>query len=691
MIGFDGREGDKPEDTPSVTIQNLPPKALQIQETSTFNGRATFGWAEPKDRDLVEFQIYRGTSEDNLSRLTKVSADDRQFRNTNLENGTTYYFAVTGIDNFGLEGPFSNVVALTPQNIPPLEVDGSVQNLYQRYVNEKSTNINFNASNYVFDVDGSIAAIQWFDDGELAASYSGENFTDGVEIEVEQGTNRIRLVATDNDSAKTTIEFNVNVSGDFRQLDETLSDNSGITLIGSDYFFVPVVGGELKILNSQFADRGLSVSVSGEIKSESSISSDTVMYIASTNRDINVFSKRGAPLWSTPLGGDLFATPTIDPIRNRVYVGVSNGNLFALNRDNGAVVWTYLLDSPVNDPPVVFKDNYLIVFTVNGQGYFFNLDGNINDGELRPIAQLGTQSGIKSAPAVDRDGFVYVAQEGGQVAKLYLNIENPSESQVIWQNQYASSFETSPVVGYDGTIYVGGLDSTMYAIDHTDGFTKWRFKVDGAITTTPTINQFGSIYFGDETGKIYAIDEFGNEIYTYSYSSQQDAEAVISIGNATAYIDGNFVFATADGTLNKINDLWRYETQAKMVNSVIVDKSPQWGTYQGNFRRSGNQADQMVTSNEVVDGLPTEFELRQNYPNPFNPSTTIMFALPQASHVKLEVFNVIGQRVAVIANSVMKAGYHQLQFDASALSSGTYFYKLTAGEFKQSKSMVLIK
>jgi hypothetical protein len=231
----------------------------------------------------------------------------------------------------------------------------------------------------------------------------------------------------------------------------------------------------------------------------------------------------------------------------------------------------------------------------------------------------------------------------------------------------------------------------MYAIDHTDGFTKWRFKVDGAITTTPTINQFGSIYLGDETGKIYAIDEFGNEIYTYSYSSQQDAEAVISIGNATAYIDGNFVFATADGTLNKINDLWRYETQAKMVNSVIVDKSPQWGTYQGNFRRSGNQADQMVTSNEVVDGLPTEFELRQNYPNPFNPSTTIMFALPQASHVKLEVFNVIGQRVAVIANSVMKAGYHQLQFDASALSSGTYFYKLTAGEFKQSKSKVLIK
>lgn len=691
MVGFDGRQGDKPEELPSVTIQNLPPKALRIQETSTFNGRATFGWAEPEDRDLAEFQIYRGTNSDNLERLARVSADERQFRNTNLQNGKTYYFAVTGIDKFGLEGPFSNVVELTPQNIPPIVTDGSVRNLFERGVEGQSIKVTLNASNYVIDADGSIERIEWFDDGELAASYGNNSFTNGVEIEVEQGTNRIRMIATDNDSAKTTIEFNVNVSGAFRQLDQSLSDNSGITLIGTDYFFVPVVGGELKILNSQFNDRGLSVSVSGEIKSESSISSDTVMYIASTNRDINVFSKRGAPLWATPLGGDLFATPTIDPIRNLVYVGVSNGNLFALNRANGDVVWTFLLDSPVNDPPVVFKENYLIVFTITGMGYFFDLDGSIRDDELRPIAQVGTQSGIKSAPAVDKDGFVYVAQDGGQVAKVYLNTENPGQSQVIWQNQYASSFQTTPVIGYDGTIFVGGLDSTIYAIDHTDGFTKWRFKTDGAITTTATINQFGSIYFGDETGKIYAVDEFGNEIYTYSYSSDQDGEAVVSIGNATAYIDGNFVFATADGTLNKINDLWRYEAQAKLVNAVIEDKTPQWGTYQGNFRRSGNQADQMVTSNEVIDGLPTEFELRQNYPNPFNPSTTIIFALPQASQVKIEVFNLIGQRVATLANSIMKAGYHQLQFDASALSSGTYFYKLTAGDFKQTKSMVLIK
>jgi len=89
--------------------------------------------------------------------------------------------------------------------------------------------------------------------------------------------------------------------------------------------------------------------------------------------------------------------------------------------------------------------------------------------------------------------------------------------------------------------------------------------------------------------------------------------------------------------------------------------------------------------------LPVEFELKQNFPNPFNPSTQITFALPNASDVTLEVFNVVGQKVGTLVNTRMNAGYHTVNFDASSLASGIYIYRIKAGNFVQVKNMTLIK
>jgi hypothetical protein len=89
--------------------------------------------------------------------------------------------------------------------------------------------------------------------------------------------------------------------------------------------------------------------------------------------------------------------------------------------------------------------------------------------------------------------------------------------------------------------------------------------------------------------------------------------------------------------------------------------------------------------------IPTEFLLAQNYPNPFNPSTIINYGLPTGSRVTLEVFNILGQRVALLANNVMEAGYHHALFDGKGLSSGVYFYKLTAGSFVDSKKLLLMR
>jgi endo-1,4-beta-xylanase len=99
----------------------------------------------------------------------------------------------------------------------------------------------------------------------------------------------------------------------------------------------------------------------------------------------------------------------------------------------------------------------------------------------------------------------------------------------------------------------------------------------------------------------------------------------------------------------------------------------------------------VTASIEDFNKLPFEFSLSNNYPNPFNPSTTIAFTLPKNGKVKLSVYNVLGQEVAVALNRNMNAGIHRITFNGSALPSGLYFYKLVAGEFVGVKKMMLIK
>ena len=89
--------------------------------------------------------------------------------------------------------------------------------------------------------------------------------------------------------------------------------------------------------------------------------------------------------------------------------------------------------------------------------------------------------------------------------------------------------------------------------------------------------------------------------------------------------------------------------------------------------------------------LPDLIQLAQNYPNPFNPTTTITYDLPAKAAVTLEVFNLLGERVITLTQGIMQVGHHEVTFDASGLTSGVYFYRLTAGKQVKTKKMVVLK
>ena len=94
---------------------------------------------------------------------------------------------------------------------------------------------------------------------------------------------------------------------------------------------------------------------------------------------------------------------------------------------------------------------------------------------------------------------------------------------------------------------------------------------------------------------------------------------------------------------------------------------------------------------KLQDLVPQDYSLSQNYPNPFNPTTTISWQLAVGSPVQLEVFNLVGQKVATLVNEKQPAGSYSIEFYASHLASGVYLYRLQAGDYVETRKMVLMK
>ena len=106
---------------------------------------------------------------------------------------------------------------------------------------------------------------------------------------------------------------------------------------------------------------------------------------------------------------------------------------------------------------------------------------------------------------------------------------------------------------------------------------------------------------------------------------------------------------------------------------------------------NGKQYGTIVSVKKMENNLPSDVVLYNNYPNPFNPATTIKFEIPTASFVTIKVFDMLGKEIATLVNETKSAGYYNVTFDASKLTSGVYIYTISTNNFTQSRKILLMK
>lgn len=129
---------------------------------------------------------------------------------------------------------------------------------------------------------------------------------------------------------------------------------------------------------------------------------------------------------------------------------------------------------------------------------------------------------------------------------------------------------------------------------------------------------------------------------------------------------------------------------AKLGSNPGHDKFYGWGRVEA-FGSAGSTADTPRDLPQLAGETPDAFGLNENYPNPFNPVTTITFDAPEQVNARLAVYDLLGREVSVLLDGSVAAGTHEVQFEAGNLPSGTYFYRLEAGDFVQMRQMLLLK
>lgn len=262
----------------------------------------------------------------------------------------------------------------------------------------------------------------------------------------------------------------------------------------------------------------------------------------------------------------------------------------------------------------------------------------------------------------------------------------------------------SGVISYGGAVTIGSktvlpddvftVDIMLTGNDALVASMRIPLTISNPLVTCTSVDFSGSI-IPAEFGADYSISGSSVEIYfTPELSASPAATAATDGKLATLHLAVDPSATEVDVTIDPVS-----------VSNTFDVGGTTYTRYDRTEFTNGGGTDVMLPTfnsgtiairyttdvNDFANNLPTDYELAQNYPNPFNPITTIEFALPEKALVKLEIFNLLGQKMATLADGEFAAGVHSVQWEAETYSSGIYFYRLTAGNEAITRKMALLK
>jgi photosystem II stability/assembly factor-like uncharacterized protein len=345
--------------------------------------------------------------------------------------------------------------------------------------------------------------------------------------------------------------------------------------------------------------------------------------------------------------------------------GVIRGDIYAIEATDSANAWC-----------TTTPDTTFIYRTTNGGVNWtrtFAQAGGFIDG----IQMLNSTVGYALGDPVGGSWVVLITNNGGSSWTQMPTAPLAVGSEAGWNN----SFQVSAPNMWFGTnstkIYIStnlGLTWTSSATTGTTNSSALHFNsgtlgLVGGTAMLKTTNggaNFTSVTFPG-SGTIFGIDGNDTSFWavrgTIIYQSTNSGTTWTTAQTATGSL-----FHIDLGQANSCSMGWAVGANGVMYRMASV-------TSAGNNNQS----------------VPNDYLLEQNYPNPFNPSTVISFSIPQKGHTTLRVFDVTGKEVAVLINEYRNAGSFAVTFNASALSSGVYFYQLKSGDYSETKKMMLIK
>jgi PKD repeat protein len=427
--------------------------------------------------------------------------------------------------------------------------------------------------------------------------------------------------------------------------------------------------------------------------------------------------------------------------------GGNSGILFACNGDpivrgkrldknTGQTIWSYNYIVPVGPNAGYAATNttfYHYKGTINTPKTLFALD--IETGQFKYETGELPGDGDQEWPiTIGSDGTIYLKRDGG---KLYAFEDTGTELRIKWE--YTPTATEMP--GYFGSAVNGNIyiidDDTVKLLNSLDGtvLNKSSVSVDASFYPTISVDGEGKVFVNNNSNKMFCFSpdlqtvvwELGVPNLTYCGAALAKDGTLVITGagfNIKAYkpnrpfkpvadfkADSTQIFTGADVSFSDQSSFqptaWQWSFPGGIPSSStdqnpenIVYNSP--GTYEVSLIATNVLgSDTLVKScyieveqasyAENAAGLPGEFKLFQNYPNPFNPVTSISWQSPMSGWQSIKIYDILGNEVVTLVNEERPAGRYEAQFNATDLTSGIYFYKLTAGNFVQTKKMTLLK